>query len=97
MKDIAMVDYASMPESGPVTYSPKEAVNPLRQEAESVLSQIAGVEGVGEGRDNGGAPAWIAYIRDHSVTSLLPSQVGERAVVPHVTGEITARPADGKG
>lgn len=93
MKDVAMVDYASMPESGPVTYSPKESVNPLRQKAESVLSRIAGVEGVGEGRDNVGAPAWIAYIRDQSVISQLPSHVGERAVVPHVTGEITARTA----
>jgi hypothetical protein len=88
-----MVDYGSMPGSGPVTYSPKEASNPQRQEAESVLSRIAGVEGVGEGRDHIGAPTWIAYVRDQSVVSRLPSQVGERVVVPHVTGEITARTA----
>jgi hypothetical protein len=93
MKDVVMVDYASMPESGPVAYSPKEAVNPQRQEAETALTRIAGVQGVGEGRDHVGAPAWIAYVLDQSVIPKLPSRVGERAVVPHVTGEITARPA----
>ena len=72
---------------------PKESVNPQRQEAESTLRGIAGVEGVGEGRDHVGAPTWIAYVRDESVVSHLPSQVGERIVVPPVTGEITARPA----
>ena len=88
-----MVDYSSMPESGPVSYSPKESVNPQRQQAESALRGIAGVEGVGEGRDDAGSPTWIAYVRDRSVASLLPSQVADRGVVAHVTGEITARDA----
>lgn len=88
-----MADYASMPESGPVNYSPKESITPQRQQAESVLRPIAGVEGVGEGEDHIGTPTWIAYVRDQSVISRLPSQVGERVVVPHVTGEITARTA----
>jgi hypothetical protein len=88
-----MSDYESMPESGPVMYSPKQAVNPTRQHAESVLRSIQGVEGVGEGSDSVGGPTWVAYVRDESVISQLPSQVGDRAVVPHVTGEITARTA----
>lgn len=88
-----MVDYSSMPESGPVSYSPKESANPQRQQAESALREIAGVEGVGEGRDDAGAPTWIAYVRDRSVASRLPTQVGDRDVVARVTGEITARDA----
>jgi hypothetical protein len=93
LKDVVMAEYSSIPESGPVSYSPKESVNPQRQQAESALRGIAGVEGVGEGRDDVGAPTWIAYVRDHSVVSRLPTQVAERVVVPHVTGEITARDA----
>jgi len=89
-----MVDYTSMPGFGPVTYSPKEAVTPERQKAEAVLRRIAGVHGVGEGRDSIGNPAWIAYVQDSSVAELLPKRVGDRDVVPLITGEVGARPAE---
>jgi hypothetical protein len=45
-------------------------------------------EGVGEGRDALGDPAWIAYVRDRSVAAQLPAQLGGRPVVPEVSGEI---------
>jgi hypothetical protein len=89
-----MADYTSMPGFGPVTYSPKQAVAPEREEAEAVLRRIPGVHGVGEGRDSIGNPAWIAYVQDASVAQLLPKRVGDRDVVPLTTGEIRALPAE---
>lgn len=89
-----MADYTSKLGFGPVTYSPKQAVGPERQSAEAVLKRIPGVHGVGEGRDSIGNPAWIAYVRDSSVAELLPKRVGDRAVVPMTTGEITTLPAE---
>jgi hypothetical protein len=91
---IAMVDYGSMPGLGPVTYSPEQDVAPERQEAESVLKGIEGVQGVGEGSDSVGDPAWIAYVLDESVAERLPKRVGDRAVVSVSTGRITALPAE---
>ena len=88
-----MADYTSLPGFGPVTYSPNQAVAPERQKAEAVLKGIPGVQGVGEGRDSIGNPAWIAYIRDASVAERLPKRVGDRDVVPMTTGEITTLPA----
>jgi len=88
-----MADFTSMPGFGPVTYSPKQAVAPERQKAEAELKGIPGVEGVGEGRDNIGDPAWIAYVRDESVKTLLPKRVGDRNVVPLTTGKISILPA----
>ena len=91
-KDVAMADFNSMPGFGPVTYSPKQAVAPERQQAEAALKGIPGVQGVGEGRDSIGDPAWIAYVRDESVKTLLPRRVGNRNVVPLTTGEISILP-----
>jgi hypothetical protein len=89
-----MADYTSMPGFGPVTYSPKQAMAPERQNAETVLRKITGVHGVGEGRDSIGNPAWIAYVQDATVAQLLPKRVAERNVVPIVTGEIRTLPAE---
>jgi len=88
-----MADFKSMPGFGPVTYSPKQAVTSERQEAEAELKGIPGVQGVGEGRDNIGDPAWIAYVLDESVKTRLPKRVGERNVVPLTTGKISILPA----
>jgi hypothetical protein len=89
-----MADYTSMPGFGPVTYSPKQSVAPERQKAEAMLREIPGVHGVGEGRDDIGNPSWIAYVQDASVTQLLPKRVGDRDVVPLITGEIRTLPAE---
>jgi hypothetical protein len=88
-----MADFSSLPHTGPVEYAPREQVSPERNEAESVLRRIPGVEGVGEGRNAIGDPAWIVYVRDPSVLSQLPPQVSGRPVVPEVSGEISVLPA----
>jgi len=88
-----MADYVSLPDCGPVEYSPQEQVSPDRAEAEAVLRRISGVEGIGEGRNAIGDPAWIAYVRDRSVLAKLPAQVSGRTVVPEVSGEISILPA----
>jgi hypothetical protein len=88
-----MADYSSLPETGPVQYAPQEQVSPERSKAESLLRRIPGVEGVGEGRDAIGDPAWLVYVRDRSVLSKLPAQIGGRPVVPEVSGEIGILPA----
>jgi hypothetical protein len=88
-----MADFSSLPHTGPVEYAPREQASPERTEAESTLRRIPGVEGVGEGRDAIGDPAWVVYVRDRSVLSQLPAQVGGRPVVPEVSGEIGILPA----
>ena len=88
-----MSGYVPPSYSGPVEYVPKQANAPDRAEAEAALRGIPGVEGVGEGRDPIGDPAWIAYLRDGSVAARLPARVAGRAVVPVVSGEITTLPA----
>jgi len=88
-----MADYTSFPDCGPVEYAPQQQVSPDRSEAEAVLRQIPGVEGVGEGRNAIGDPAWVAYVRDRSVSAQLPAHVGGRTVVPEVSGEISILPA----
>jgi hypothetical protein len=87
-----MRDYASMPGFGPARYSPEQIVAPGRREAESVLMRIPGVQGVGEGHDEIGDPAWVAYVCDSSVASHLPSRVGDRAVIALNSGEISILP-----
>lgn len=82
-----------MRESGPVTYRPSESAHADRREAEACLTLIPGVEGVGEGRDDIGNPAWIAYVRDAAVAKKLPAQVAGRSVVPEISGGITILPA----
>jgi len=77
------------PESGPVTYSPAHEITPQRREAEAALRHIPGVQGVGEGQDATGNPAWIVYVKDAAVARQLPHSVGGRPVVPHVSGEIS--------
>jgi hypothetical protein len=78
---------------GPVEYAPQQDSSPDRAEAEAALHRIPGVEGVGEGRDQIGDLAWIAYLRDRSVAARLPARIAGRAVVPLVSGEITILPA----
>lgn len=78
--------------SGPVEYAPWEHASPERAATEVSLRAIPGVEGVGEGRDAIGDPAWIAYVRDHATAARLPSHLGGRAVVPEVSGEIGILP-----
>jgi hypothetical protein len=81
------------PHCGPVAYAPQEQVSPGRAEAESSLRNIPGIEGVGEGRDAIGDPAWVVYVRDRSVAAQLPARIGGRSVVPEVSGEIEILPA----
>lgn len=81
------------PASGAVEYVPQEQVSPDRTAAETALREIPGVEGVGEGRNAIGDPAWIAYVRDRSVAARLPRRLGDRDVVPEVSGEIGILPA----
>jgi hypothetical protein len=88
-----MRDRAPPSYSGPVEYVPREQVSPERAATEASLRAIPGVEGVGEGRDRIGDPAWIAYVRDRSVAARLPARLGGRAVVPEVSGEIGILPA----
>lgn len=78
--------------SGPVEYRPQDQVSPERAATEASLRAIPGVQGVGEGRDAIGDPAWIAYVRDHATAALLPSRLAGRAVVPEVSGEISILP-----
>jgi hypothetical protein len=84
------------PGLGPVAYKPAERQSAERDEAESILRDIDGVRGVGEGRDDSGAPAWLAYVTDTTAASRLPAQIGQRRVLPLVSGEISARPASGE-
>lgn len=79
--------------SGPVEYAPREHVSPERAATEASLRAIPGVEGIGEGRDAIGDPAWIAYVRDRATAARLPSHFAGRAVVPEVSGEIGILPA----
>lgn len=88
-----MAERPSFPHSGPVRYAPEEAVSPERNSAEALLRQIPGVEGVGEGRDAIGDPAWVVYVRDKSVAESLPAEVSGRRVVAEVSGEIGILPA----
>lgn len=88
-----MAERPPFPDSGPVRYAPDETVSPERDTAEAVLRQIPGVEGIGEGRDAIGDPAWVVYVRDKSVAESLPAQVSGRRVVPEVSGEIGILPA----
>ncbi len=89
-----MADRSSLPGCGPVPYTPKQSAAPERQEAETKLMEIPGVQGVGEGRDDIGDPAWIAYVLDGEVASRLPKRVANRPVVPLTSGKITIRPAE---
>ncbi len=88
-----MVGPVSASYQGPVDYAPQEQVSPDREAAEAALRAIPGVEGVGEGRDAIGDPAWIAYLRDGAAAARLPRRVAGRAVIPEVSGEITVLPA----
>jgi hypothetical protein len=76
---------------GPVNYKPKLAVSPQRSEAEAALRGLPGVVGVGEGQDADGAPTWIAYCKDPEAAQRLPATVGQRTVVPVVSGVIKAQ------
>jgi hypothetical protein len=61
-----------------------------RSEAERVLLAVAGVEGVGEGRDPHGDPAWVVYVSDRATIGRLPARLAGRAVLAEVTGPIRA-------
>ncbi len=88
-----MADRASLAACGPVAYNPADPSSPTRRTVERTLGDIAGVEGIGEGRDAIGNPAWIAYVRDHLVANRLPRELAGRPVVAAVSGEISAQPA----
>jgi hypothetical protein len=88
-----MTDRRALSHCGPVEYAPKEQVSAERSEAESLLRSIPGVKGVGEGRDQIGDPAWIAYVQDASVSARLPTRIGNRSVISEVSGEIDILPA----
>lgn len=84
---------AASDEMGPVTYTPDmEQVSSERQRAEALLLATPGVRGMGEGRDELGNAAWIAYIVDQGAALRLPKRIGNRKVLFEVTGEIDARP-----
>ncbi len=78
-------------DAGPVTYNPGAQVSPARRTAEAQIMGMAGVRGVGEGRDATGNPAWIAYVDDHSVAALLPKNIDGRPVIAEITGIIDAQ------
>ena len=82
-----------VPHSGPVQYTPQEQVSAERNEAQALLRSVPGVKGVGEGRDQIGNPAWIAYVQGPEVTARLPARIGDRSVVSEVSGEIDILPA----
>lgn len=88
-----MSNFSTAPECGAVPYSPDVAANPEREAAESHLRAISGVQGVGEGRDAIGNPAWIAYVADDAVAGLLPSHIGSRPVVARNSGVVRPLPA----
>ncbi len=88
-----MADRPAFPHSGPVAYKPQDQASPERVAAEKTLRQIPGVQGIGEGSDAIGDPAWVVYIKDKSVAKNLPDSVGGRKVVTAVTGEIDILPA----
>ena len=79
-------------DSGPRDYNPDASVSDARREAETRLLAIAGVQGVGEGRDALGEPVWIAYIVNRVIAASLPKSIGGRAVLVEVSGEIDAQP-----
>ncbi|WP_407523283.1 hypothetical protein [Methylobacterium oryzisoli] len=82
------------PYSGPTAYTPADTAPAAgRASAEATLTRIPGVQGMGEGRDAIGDPAWVAYVSDRSVAAQLPARLEGRAVVPEVTGEIDILPA----
>ncbi len=76
---------------GLVEYRPEES-DPARAAVEAALFALAGVRGVGEGRDAIGGPAWLAYVVDRATTARLPARLVGRAVIAEVTGEIDALP-----
>ena len=88
-----MANDTSFPDSGPVAYTPDEDRSADRQAAEAALSGIPGVQGIGEGRNPIGDPAWLVYVRDKSVTAQLPTEVSGRPVVAEISGEIDILPA----
>jgi hypothetical protein len=88
-----MSNFATAPECGAVAYSPEVAEHPERETAEKILRAISGVQGVGEGRDAIGNPAWIAYVADGAAAARLPSHVGSRAVVVLNSGIVRPLPA----
>jgi hypothetical protein len=82
------------PHSGPTAYTPAATAPAAgRTNAEATLTRIPGVQGMGEGRDAVGDPAWIAYVSDRSVAAQLPARLEGRAVVPELTGDIDILPA----
>ncbi|MGB9364694.1 MAG: hypothetical protein WCE79_01640 [Xanthobacteraceae bacterium] len=88
-----MADQPAFSDSGPVVYAPEDQTSPERTAVETTLRKIPGVQGVGEGRDAIGDPAWLVYVKDKSVAKNLPGHVGGRKVVSAVTGEIDILPA----
>jgi|CXWL01.1.fsa_nt_gi hypothetical protein len=79
-------------DSGPVAYNPDVPVAASRSNVEAQIMAMPGVNGVGEGRDKLGNPAWIAYVDSNAVAAALPKMIAGRAVIVEVTGGIDAQP-----
>lgn len=73
---------------GPVAYRPEDDGDAARAIAETALLAIDGVCGIGEGRDDTGAPAWVCYVVDRAAAARVPPVLAGRHVVVEMTGEI---------
>jgi len=62
----------------------------VKQNHESALMAIEGVEGVGIGQDGIGDPAIIVYLRDEGARNRIPRTIEGHPVVTHITGAIDA-------
>lgn len=79
-------------ESGAREYNPETPVSASRRDAELQLLSIPGVQGLGEGLDAVGNPAWIVYIVNKVIGASLPKSIAGRPVLVEVSGEIDAQP-----
>ena len=81
-----IAEIADMPD-GPNPSTPSD-VAAVKDRNETRLLAIDGVEGVAIGRDRFGRDAIQIFVRDSSVKSRLPAEIGEFPVVIVVTGQI---------
>jgi hypothetical protein len=85
-------------EDAAMPYNPGEKTNAsgasglerVKQNHESALMAIEGVEGVGIGQDGIGDAAIIVYLRDEGARKRIPRTIDGHPVVTHITGVIDA-------
>ena len=84
----------SQDEQAAMSYDPDDTSGQPSEQSqqEQDLLAIAGVTGVGKGRDRIGNDAIIVYVLDASAAKRVPSQIGGTPVVIEVTGPIDAQP-----